>query len=212
MPTFTAIEDITTVSFTINRAPLMMLFAYCVLRSMYPSFGAASHLSIASATAATAAIQKAKSIGLKSSKDSSSIPKGLRSIKSLGSIEVGVIRRGDVEEGYWGLDIDAMERRAGITSEGDKPELKASDASWIHPAQVRDYLFRAFGEKNLKAAHGAIDLVIASWSEQSEFDLSSRAWEWYVRVRPTVAQGQEGWGQKSLVKCSDILTCCRKSD
>ncbi|KAK9313067.1 hypothetical protein V1522DRAFT_394004 [Lipomyces starkeyi] len=189
---------------SVNRAPLMMLFAASVLKHQYPTYGAGSHLSLASAAAASAARKKAKSIGIlrgtavaNGDEDGREVPEGYRTLRAFGTIDVAIIRRGD-KEGYWGLDIDAMERQAEAGNAD--PEVK-----WIHPAQVRAYLVRAFGEKDLAIVNGAIELLIRSWEEREPHNWSQRAWGWYVGVRPEIAYGREGWGQRGAVSCKDIL-------
>ncbi|KAK9375529.1 uncharacterized protein V1513DRAFT_22431 [Lipomyces chichibuensis] len=188
----------------VNRAPLMMLFAASVLKHQYPTYGAGSHLSLASAAAASAARKKAKSIGIlrgtavaTSDEDGREVPEGYRILRAFGTIDVAIIRRGD-KDGYWGLDIDAMERQVEVGNAD--PEVK-----WIHPAQVRAYLVRAFGEKDLAIVNGAIELLIRSWEEREPDSWSQRAWGWYVGVRPEIAYGREGWGQRGTVSCKDIL-------
>ena len=52
----------------------------------------------------------------------------------------------------------------------------------------------------------AVDMLYQSWaSTLSSDELDRRAWSWYVNVRPDVAQGQAGWGQKGQVKVDEIL-------
>ncbi|KAK9370774.1 hypothetical protein V1509DRAFT_607846 [Lipomyces kononenkoae] len=189
---------------SVNRAPLMMLFAASVLKHQYPTYGAGSHLSLASAAAASAARAKAKSIGLSRSttrangdEEAKEVPEGYRTLRAFGTIDVAIIRRGD-NEGYWGLDIDAMEKQAETGS--PEPEVK-----WIHPAQVRAYLVRSFGEKDLGIVSGAIELLIRSWEQREPESWSQRAWGWYMRVRPEIAFGRDGWGQRATVSCKDIL-------
>ncbi|KAK9323964.1 hypothetical protein V1517DRAFT_81828 [Lipomyces orientalis] len=211
LPTVLDEEIIEKTVVNVNRAPLMMVFATSVLKHQYPTYGAGSHLSLASAAAASAARKKAKSIGLlhgvtsgKGEEENRDVPEGYRTLRAFGTIDVAIIRRGD-REGYWGLDIDAMERQAE-TGNAD-PEVK-----WIHPAQVRAYLVRAFGEKNLAIVNGAIELLIRSWEEREPENWSERAWGWYVGVRPEINYGREGWGQKGTVNCKDILRYRVKSE
>jgi hypothetical protein len=51
-----------------------------------------------------------------------------------------------------------------------------------------------------------IDSVCASWaSSLTKEELDQRAQVWYMRTRPEVEQGQAGWGQRGLVRLSEIL-------
>ncbi|KAL1799878.1 hypothetical protein ACET3X_000220 [Alternaria dauci] len=65
-------------------------------------------------------------------------------------------------------------------------------------------------EHNLSLLLGALELLYGSWAKVlSNEDLDKRAWGWYVRVRPEVAQGAAGWGGKGNVRLSDILALRR---
>ncbi|KAI4605040.1 hypothetical protein J4E83_010911 [Alternaria metachromatica] len=65
-------------------------------------------------------------------------------------------------------------------------------------------------ERNLGLLLGALELLYGSWAKVlSKEDLDKRAWGWYVRVRPEVAQGAAGWGGKGNVKLCDILALRR---
>jgi len=67
--------------------------------------------------------------------------------------------------------------------------------------------------RNLGLLLGALELLYESWAQVlSKEDLDKRAWGWYVRVRPDVAQGAAGWGGKGNVKLSDILDLQRPAD
>ena len=57
----------------------------------------------------------------------------------------------------------------------------------------------------------AIDLLVSSWADfLSREELDKKAWSWYVSVRPNVAQGEKGWGQKGEVPLKRILALKRK--
>jgi len=65
-------------------------------------------------------------------------------------------------------------------------------------------------ERNLGLLLGALEVLYGSWAKVlSKEDLDKRAWGWYVRVRPEVAQGAAGWGGKGNVKLADILALRR---
>ena len=51
----------------------------------------------------------------------------------------------------------------------------------------------------------ALDLLFSSWAHLSTTELDRRAWSWYLSVRPDIAQGQAGWGEKGQVAVADIL-------
>ena len=52
----------------------------------------------------------------------------------------------------------------------------------------------------------ALELLYLSWATVlSRDELDGRAWSWYLHVRPDIAQGAAGWGQKGSVQLGDIL-------
>jgi hypothetical protein len=56
-----------------------------------------------------------------------------------------------------------------------------------------------------------LDLLFSSWAHLSRDELDRRAWSWYLHVRPDIAQGQAGWGQKGRVELADILKLRKQS-
>jgi hypothetical protein len=134
------------------------------------------------------------------------------------------------EPALWGVDLEALKKSSAINATGFN---KAPSSQLpIYTAQsARSYLMKAFDtpkdatkapttttkkqtasamavgkERNLSLVLGALELLYESWTGVlSKEDLDKRAWGWYVRVRPDVAQGAAGWGNKGNVKLSDIL-------
>lgn len=135
----------------------------------------------------------------------------------------------------WGVDTEALKR----ANKSDKA-TSAAKALPTHSAQsARSYLLRSFLEPGSEAESQnaspslnkrsqsqvevekevclgrllrSIDLVCQSWaSTLSVEDLDRRAWSWYARVRPSVQTGPEGWGEKGVVKISEILALKRDS-
>lgn len=128
----------------------------------------------------------------------------------------------------WGVDLEALrashKRKDGVGS-------KNTSTLPIYTAEsARAYLLRSISprqsgqpapkkprstiekEKEACVAHllRAIDLVCRSWvSTLDKDELDRRAWAWYVRVRPDVQSGAQGWGEKGQVRLSDILALRR---
>lgn len=50
-----------------------------------------------------------------------------------------------------------------------------------------------------------LDILFSSWAHLNRDELDRRAWSWYVHIRPEIAQGQAGWGQKGQVRLAEIL-------
>lgn len=136
---------------------------------------------------------------------------------------------GDVDDAdkmppLWGIDLEAT-RTSQATAIGSDPKPASSLPIYTAPS-ARSYLLRSISklqegkpsksksaaatiqEKEDYVGHlvRAIDSVCSSWSttlDSSELD--KRAWAWYLRVRPDVQSGAQGWGEKGQVKLADIL-------
>lgn len=126
----------------------------------------------------------------------------------------------------WGVDLEALKKNnqpgAAGSYKGGTSQLP------IYTAQsARAYLMKAFETPKAEAAPtakrtntkvaaekasnlglllGALELLYQSWAPVlSREELDKRAWGWYVRVRPEVADGPSGWGGKGNVKLANIL-------
>lgn len=130
----------------------------------------------------------------------------------------------------WGVDLEALR-----SSHGRKvgAESKSMSALPIYTAEsARSYLLRSISkshsgqspskkppsatekEREECVAHllRAIDLVCHSWrSTLDQDELDRRAWAWYLRVRPDVQSGAQGWGEKGQVRLADILALRREA-
>jgi hypothetical protein len=144
------------------------------------------------------------------------------------------------EPALWGVDLEAL-RKANNAKSGSsnlpiypaqsarsylmkafetpatdvikKEDVKVEGEAGPKPKGKRTAaVIAAEKERNLGLLLGALELLYKSWSEVlSNEDLDKRAWGWYVRVRPEVAQGAAGWGGKGSVKLADILALRRPS-
>ena len=133
----------------------------------------------------------------------------------------------NIQPSFWGLDLEALRKSNGPLVAGKNAVGHAGLP--IHSPQVaRNYLLKSFtmldvpaeiakikpsaAEISAKREQAAamlfqsLDLLFASWASiLTPGELDRRAWSWYLHVRPDVAQGQSGWGQKGDVKLTDIL-------
>jgi hypothetical protein len=99
-----------------------------------------------------------------------------------------------------------------VESEAHNDEAKVTTAS--SPAQKKSTPAQLAHQKEEATARllKALDMLYESWAlTLNKDDLDRRAWSWYLHVRPDVAQGQAGWGQKGLVKLEEILQLRRSS-
>jgi hypothetical protein len=138
-------------------------------------------------------------------------------------------------DAFWGIDLEALRRSngpliAGKSSKGNTgPPIHTPQAARNYLLKsmvvVEDIKIKAeqspppkkttkvsaaglLAEKEEAAARvlKAIDIVCQSWKDVLTPDeLDRRAQQWYALVRPEVAQGRGGWGQRGPVGLSDIL-------
>jgi hypothetical protein len=148
-----------------------------------------------------------------------------------GSKAEGSSQDQNIQSSFWGLDLEALRKSNGPLVAGKNAVGHAGLP--IHSPQVaRNYLLKSFtmldvpteimkspakikpsateiSAKREQAAatlFQSLDLLFASWASiLTPEELDRRAWSWYLHVRPDVAQGQSGWGQKGEVKLTDIL-------
>lgn len=134
---------------------------------------------------------------------------------------------------FWGLDLEALRKSNGPLIAGK--DTQNQDGPPIHmPTAARNYLLKSMvpidsSAKDVKASETtskkikpkdmaskrenaaamvlrAIDEVCQSWvTSVSNDGLDQRAQSWYMRVRPDVAHGKAGWGQRGQVRLQDIL-------
>ncbi|EOA82388.1 hypothetical protein ACJQWK_04423 [Exserohilum turcicum] len=134
----------------------------------------------------------------------------------------------------WGVDLEALKK---ANQPGASGLSRGQNNMPIYTAQsARAYLLKAFDtpedeveqdikhakkpavlaaqkQRNLGLLLGALELLFQSWAQiLSKDDVDKRAWAWYVRVRPDVAQGAAGWGGKGKVRLADILDLQRPAE
>ncbi|KAJ5390675.1 uncharacterized protein N7496_001743 [Penicillium cataractarum] len=135
---------------------------------------------------------------------------------------------GDIDDAdkmppLWGVDLEAAR-----SSQNNASSEKKTGGLPIYTAQsARSYLLRSISsvqttttsaksksntatvqekEESVACLLSVIDSVCRSWATTLKKDeLDRRAWVWYLKVRPDVQSGVQGWGQKGQVKLSDIL-------
>lgn len=92
-------------------------------------------------------------------------------------------------------------------SSTNKEELAQANALQISPSKRKPTAKEIIAKKEQAAATllQALDLLFSSWAHLRSDELDRRAWSWYLHVRPDIAQGQAGWGQKGQVPLADIL-------
>lgn len=138
------------------------------------------------------------------------------------------------EPPLWGIDLEAL-KKSNQPGAGSYRGATSSTLPIFTAQSARAYLMKAFEspkvsgapaspkrsgasisaekEQNLGLLIGALELLYESWiGVLSKEEMNKRAWGWYVRVRPEVAQGAAGWGGKGEVKLADVLGLRRPAD
>lgn len=127
---------------------------------------------------------------------------------------------------YWALDLEALKKHNGGFNDGTGVGLGSSLPIYT-PQSARAYLMKSFTarveppgqkpvskgraqfakrvEENVSLLLGALELLFESWSSLSREELDRRAWNWYVQVRPDVADGVAGWGAKGELRLQRLL-------
>jgi hypothetical protein len=135
---------------------------------------------------------------------------------------------------FWGLDLEALRKSNGPLIAGGHKGSSTGPPIHT-PKAARSYLLRSMNfvdsepeikkeespakskkqsaaqvvarkEEAAAAVLKAIDIALSSWQQTlSPDELDRRAQSWYAMVRPDVAQGKEGWGQRGHLKLQDIL-------
>jgi hypothetical protein len=209
------LSDVTIVT---NRAPLVLAFALVALSfSPLPVQPVISRLSLAQGVVALNSRTKAAAIGIEPGKtaEEEGWGDGFGRFNVLGR-EVRTTRRTDVEVDSNGVapvlavDLEALRKRDFSYA----PDANFGANVPIHtPHAARNYLQKSFDrldggksakdkEENAAMVLGALELAMRTWKEE---EVHMRAWQGYIKIRPAVANGVEGWGAKGQVKLKDIL-------
>ena len=137
-------------------------------------------------------------------------------------------------EAFWGIDLEALRKSNGPLIAG-KNQKGHGGPPIHTPDSARNYLLRSMdvitqSSDGVKESHSprgkkqtnaeiaarkeeaaamvlkAIHIVLDSWKDTlSTAELDRRAQTWYAMVRPEVAQGQAGWGQRGQLALEHIL-------
>jgi hypothetical protein len=139
-------------------------------------------------------------------------------------------------EAFWGIDLEALRKSNGPLIVGS--HVRDQKGPPIHtPQAARSYLLKSIDmaksqdakpepakskkslaqeisarkEQATAALLKAIDIVLDSWKDILTSDeLDRRAQTWYTMVRPEVAPGQAGWGQRGHLRLKDVLDLKRR--
>ncbi|KAL1588216.1 hypothetical protein WHR41_02901 [Cladosporium halotolerans] len=170
-------------SILINRAPVLELWAATVTSFMYPALSWETCLSAGSAISTLCAVSKGRAIGTIDQPDPAAAEKKREERR----------RRAENEE-LEELEVMGfhLKLKDGFAMVGDKPK-KANEAT----------LMKKFGESEYARAKGVFQDALKDWKGKEE-DLNAQAFHHYEDFRPTVAQGQKGWGRKGMLNLQAV--------
>ncbi|KAI7277800.1 hypothetical protein KC345_g6407 [Hortaea werneckii] len=160
---------------TINRAPVLELWASCVTKFIYPSILWETCLSFGSAISTITAVAKGRSIGTMEKPDPGKAEERKHERQQKAETE----QLEDIE--VMGFHLHLKDGQALV---GDKPKPGNESA-----------LRKKFGQDQYEMAKRAFQDALGSWKGR-ESDLDRQAFKMYEEFRPTVPPGQKGWGRK----------------
>ncbi|KAI7229430.1 hypothetical protein KC330_g7448 [Hortaea werneckii] len=176
-------DDDNQVAITINRAPVLELWASCVTKFIYPFIPWETCLSTGSAISTITALAKGRSIG---------------TIEKPGPDEAENRRRERQRkaenEPLEGIEVMGFHLRLkdGKALVGEKP--KPGNESTLS---------NKFGQAQYERAKGAFQDALDSWKGR-ESELDREAFKMYEEFRPTVPPGQKGWGRKGQLNLENV--------
>lgn len=169
----------------INRAPVLDLWATMVTRFLYPSLSWETCLSAGSAVAALCAVSKGRSIGVIEPSDKKDKTTKKEDADELEELEVMGFK---------------LKLEKDLVVVGGKTKPANEDAQK-----------RKFGETQYDRVKSAFEDALKSW-KGSEDELNKHAFGFYEKFRPSVAQGQKGWGRKGELNLLNIKDVVQKTD
>ena len=168
-----------TVSFQINRAPVLTLWAALVAERL--GFDHDEALTLGRAVAGLNAFSKGKRLGIFD--PATANPSGKRSEAPEKGFEVALLKRA----------VPVV-----VTADGIRATSKGKPTS---PASVEKYLASKFGE-HLDATERAMVHLAKSHPPDR---LAAIAYQLYEQFRPEISSGVEGWGPKGQLDLAKIL-------
>ena len=175
-------------SITINRAPVLELWAACVSAFLHDDLPWETCLSAGGAISTLCAISKGRSIGaIGPVSDPATAEKKRKDRRE---------RAGHLDElEVMGFDLKVKDGTALV---GDKPK-KANESALKHK----------FGDDAYERTRSILKDSLTTWKD-SEEELNARAFHMYEDFRPTVPPGQKGWGRKGQLNLEAVKQVVEK--
>ena len=170
---------------TINRAPVLSLWAFVVARRLGHSRDTA--LTLAKAVAGMSAYAKAKSLGLVEEREKDASAR---------------------EKARGANSIIFMARRIPVAHSASGPLALASGKA-ISPKSVEKYLAAKFGEHEAAVTAAMTKLA----RSRAPAKLATEAFQLYEKFRPMIPAGVSGWGKAGVLDLTKIeKLASKKSD
>jgi len=175
-----AVSGGTTQTVTINRAPVLTLWAAVVAERL--GYDRDEAVTLGQAVAGLNAASKARSLGIAKPREKPAVEKRAKAPKPGELVEVSLCSR----------IVPAVQTPDGLraTSKG-KPAV---------PASVHRYLESKFGEA-LDDARAAMTVLAKSLSKD---ELTASAFSLYESFRPGIPAGVRGWGAKGVLDLAKV--------
>ena len=168
---------------TINRAPVLELWASCVAHFVYPDLPWVSCLSVGGAIASITAIAKGHSIGTMEKPEPSEAEESRRKCNE--KAENDQLDEVDV----MGFHLKLKDGQAMV---GEKPK-KGNEAA----------LRKKYGDEQYENAESTMQEALSKWKGK-ETELDHEAFKMYEDFRPNVPKGQKGWGRKGQLNLQNL--------
>jgi len=164
----------TTQTITINRAPVLTLWATVVAERL--GFDADEALTLGKALAGLNAQSKGRALGI---------------FKPPAQEKGKPRKKHGLGEEFW-VELCGRSVPAKNTADGVRAVVKDQP---IQPEQVQSYLERSFKD-DLKAVRDALQKLAKTYSPD---ELAQQAFRLYEQFRPQIEPGKRGWGQKGTL-------------
>lgn len=174
----------------INRAPVLQLWGACVADFLHPELSWPACLSVGNAISALCATSKGKAIGLVEPKEKSEDERKKREKK-----------KRKAEEDTETVTVMGFP----LHLEGGKVLLSGT------PKGLNEGTLQAKfgGDGEYGRAKEAMLESLRSWEGDKE-GLDKKAFHMYEKFRPTVPQGQRGWGRKGELNLHELVGVVRR--
>jgi len=183
-------ETHSTTKITVNRAPVLTLFAACVTEFLHSHLSWQTCLSAGASIASLCAISKGRSIG---AIDPPSQDKKTKQDKTSDDDD------NEDEEEITVMHFPLHIKNGLVVDRSSKPK----------PGNEKT-LESKFGEEEEHEARQVFRDCLQTWKGHED-ELNKKAFGMYEKFRPDVAKGQRGWGRKGEMSLEEVEKVIRRS-